>query len=80
VAIGNTLYELGLARAHGLELVFIGGQVLAVAFGVVGRQQDGPAGEPRFDAVHGRDCFSLLSTHGGGELGIGATGGHAGFI
>jgi hypothetical protein len=54
-------------------------KVLPIDGGIVGRQEDGAAGEAGFDGVHGGFGFAFRRFRPGTELGIGAVGGDAGF-
>jgi hypothetical protein len=54
-------FEAWDAQAGGLKLSFVGGEMLAVGFGVVGRKQDGAAGQACFDGIHRRDGFFFRS-------------------
>ncbi len=79
VGVGERLDEDGFAFGDGLELVFVLFDVVLVAGGIVGREQDGAAGESGFDGVGGRAGFAFRGARTGRELGIGAIGGELGF-
>jgi hypothetical protein len=77
--IGKRLDQFAFAQADRLKFRFISGDVLAVGFGVVGRQQYGAAGEPGFHSIHRGNGPSYGPTGAGGKLGIGTIRGDGGF-
>ena len=46
--VGERLDQFALAQADRLEFVLVSSEMLAVGFGVVGRQQNGAAGQDQF--------------------------------
>ncbi len=59
LGVGEGLDEFRFARAGGLVILSVSGQVLAVGFCVVGGQEDGAAGESGLDRVHRGDAFAF---------------------
>ncbi|MFL6351107.1 MAG: hypothetical protein ACJ74Z_04545 [Bryobacteraceae bacterium] len=76
--VGERAHELGFARTDGLEFGEEVADVLLVAGGVFGGQQDGAAGETGFDSVEAGLGFAFGGLGAAGELGVGAVGGELG--
>ncbi len=79
IGVGEGLDEDGFAFGRGLEVLFVFFDVVLIAGGIVGGEQDGAAGEGGGYGVGRGAGFAFLGTRSGGEPGIGAIGGELDF-
>ena len=70
-AVGDGLDQFGFAIGLGIEAIGVREQMGFVAFGVVGGEQDGVAGEAGFQGIAGRLGLAFGGLRTRGELGIG---------
>ncbi len=75
--VGDGLYEGGFFGADGFQQFFVREDVGLIGDGVVGREEDGDAGEAGFEGVERADCPTSGSFWAGGMLGVGAVSGNA---
>jgi len=68
--IGERLDEFGFFERDGLEFLFVGGDVALVFGSIVGRKQNGGAGETGFDSVQGGGAPAFFGTGAGAEKGV----------
>ena len=76
--VSEQLHESAFASAHGPEFLEEVVNVLLVGCGIVGREEDGAAGECGSHSVQRGFGFAFRSFRAGRELGIGAVGGELG--
>jgi hypothetical protein len=76
--VGDGLNESAFFGTGGLELFFVGEDMSLIAGSVVGRQQDGMAGEAGFDGVEGNGGFASFCFRAAGLESVLAIGGETG--